>query len=93
MVPDTLPPYRKATHERGLNAPAIGGFAVVVSDSDDLPEAARALYVGGAGDITMTALDGSVLTFASLAAGTLLPVSCIRVWSTGTSATSIVGLV
>ena len=90
---DTLPPYREATSARGLTSPAIGGFSVSKSDAVDLEEVARALYVGGAGNLKVTTLDGSVLTFVGLQTGALLPVSCTRVWSTGTTAANIVGLV
>jgi hypothetical protein len=53
---------------------------------------AKAIFVGGAGDLVIkNDLDTSV-TFQNLAAGTLLPVSTTRVMSTGTSATNIIAL-
>lgn len=90
---ETLPPYREAASARGLTSPAIGGFAITKSDSNDLAEVARAVYIGAGGSLKVTALDGSVLTFVGLQTGALLPVSCTRVWSTGTTAANIVGLV
>jgi len=58
------------------------------------------IYVGGAGDVSVVAagkkIDGTTdnaVTFAGLAAGTFLPVLAKRVNSTGTTATSLVGMV
>ena len=48
-----------------------------------------ALYVGTAGTLKVTMLDGSVVSYAAIAAGRH-PLRVKRVWSTGTSATGIV---
>jgi hypothetical protein len=77
---------------KGL-APAVGGAAVVPNDGADLAFEARSLYVGGAGDVKVTTVDGSVLVFAGVPAGTVLPVAARRVWATGSTATGIVALV
>jgi hypothetical protein len=52
----------------------------------------QGLYIGGAGNVAARMLDGSVVTFSAVPAGTLLPVQCDRVMSTNTTATLIIGL-
>ena len=66
-------------------------FAVTPADSD-LVQPARALYVGGAGNLVITTTGGSVVTLAGVAAGSFVPISVKRVAAAST-ATSIVGLV
>lgn len=75
-----------------VTAPAMNALAVTKSDTVDLPNAARGLYIGGAGDVTATmAGSGNDVVFVGLAAGTVLPVSVTRV-KNATTATSIVAL-
>ena len=50
------------------------------------------LYIGVLGDVKVQTASGSTLTFVGVNAGTFLPVQCIQVYSTGTSATNILGL-
>jgi hypothetical protein len=50
-----------------------------------------ALYVGGAGDVTVKTVDGSTVAFVGAVAGSILPIQCQQVRS-ATTATSIVGL-
>ena len=50
------------------------------------------LFVGGAGNIKVTTSSGSTVTFNGIAAGTFMPVSALKVWSTGTTATNIIAL-
>lgn len=51
----------------------------------------RALYVGGAGDVTIRTLDGSTTTFVGVPAGQILPVCGDKLMSTNTTATNVVG--
>ena len=77
----------------GLGAPAVNGFAVTPSDSADFAFATRAIYVGGAGTVVAVLFpSGAVLTFVGATAGSILPVRASRVNSTGTTATSLLGL-
>jgi hypothetical protein len=75
-----------------LLACATGGEAVTPSDSAELTKFARALYVGGTGNISVITTDGSTLTFSNYPDQTWLPVQCKQVKSTGTTATSIVAV-
>ncbi len=76
-----------------LDGPAVHGFAVTPSDSIDLPEITRALYVGDGGDVAALLQSGASVTFAAVQPGTILPVRVSRILATGTTATAIVGLV
>jgi hypothetical protein len=80
--------------ELGVNytSPAVGGAAITPSDTADLSKAARALYVGGSGNVKVITIDGSVLTFTAVPGGTVLPVRVRRVFNTDTTATSLIAL-
>jgi len=65
-------------------------FAITKSDSTIVN--IDALYVGGAGDVAVQPLKGSVVTFVDVPAGSILPVKCTKVMSTNTDATLMVGL-
>lgn len=73
--------------------------AVTPSDSSDIPSITGGtsnngcvLYIGGAGNLRVTTVGGDDVSFSGVLAGSFLPVQVIKVWSTGTSATSIVAL-
>lgn len=71
---------------------AVNCIAITPSDSD-LVTPVRALYIGGSGNVTINDTGGGAVTFAGVQAGSILPVMARRVWATGTTATSIVGLI
>lgn len=71
---------------------AANGGAITPSDSTVLTPPTRALYVGGAGDVTVVTVGGSVLDFKAVPVGTTLPVQAQMVKATGTTATFILGL-
>lgn len=70
--------------------PMFPGDAVAVTTSDTATFNPSVLYVGGAGNLKVTTAQGTDVTFPSVPAGFVLPVQVIRVWATGTAATSIV---
>ena len=78
---------------RILNNPSPAEFAAAVTPSDtvNFGQPTRALYIGGAGTVAAI-IDGSAVSFVGLNAGTILPIRCSRVNTTGTTATSIVAL-
>lgn len=79
-------------HTEGLNSPASDYGAITADDNTDLDNLTRAIYVGGDGDLVVHDPEGNPVTFASLAAGTLLPIRAARVLATGTTATGLVGI-
>lgn len=90
----TRDPYRLGG---AMSAPAEILAEITPSDVDDLaPHYAKALYVGGDGDLTILPVDhgdGAPVTLVGVKAGSLLPVRVRRVYATGTTATDIVALV
>ncbi len=76
---------------KGLGV-AVGGAAVTPSDSEDLAFVARALWIGGAGDVKVDTANGDTITLAGATAGTVVPVAVKRVYATLTTATNIVAL-
>ena len=77
-----------ASQSTGINGPARNAASVTPSDGTDLPDTARALYIGGAGDVAVITVGGQTETF-TVPAGLLLPLCIERVLATGTTATAI----
>lgn len=74
-------------------APAERCFAIVPSDSEPLPLATKAIYVGTAGDVTLRSVAGAEdVVFRNLPDGAVLDVRVIAVRATGTTAADIVAL-
>jgi hypothetical protein len=65
---------------------------VTPSDSADLTNVTRKLFVGGAGNIKVTTAGGETLLLTGVAAGSVLDICVSRVWSTTTTATNIVAM-
>lgn len=75
------------------SGPARRAFAVVPSDSADLPVLPKALYVGGGGTVVLRTVDASAdVAFRNVAAGQVLDVRAQFVRAAGTTATDIVAL-
>jgi hypothetical protein len=68
------------------------GVAVTPSDTVGYGTDARALYVGGAGNVTLLTSAGTVLLFQNVPAGSQIPMRHGRVNATGTTATNMVAL-
>ncbi len=79
-------------HAPGLESPASSAQSVVPSDTIDMPHITRAIYVGGAGDLSVEMKDGGAVTFKNVGAGAVVAIRVSRVFATGTTATDIVGL-
>lgn len=84
---------RFSNRASALSGPASGGFAVEPHDSNIMPQVSRALYVGGAGTISMVLVSGDPLTLSNVPAGSVLPVRARQVLATGTTATAIAAFV
>lgn len=67
--------------------------AVTPSDSVDISglSRVRGLYIGVTGDVVVVDSQGNAVTFSNVPVG-ILPVQCIRVNETSTTATNIVAL-
>ena len=79
---------------RGLTSPAMGAEPITISGVAGpvvLGKTSRAIWVGGAGNLGGTMLDGTTAIFVGILAGTLLPVRMTQV-STTSTATSMVSV-
>jgi hypothetical protein len=76
---------------RGNVNVAAAAVAVTPSDTVDLATVAKALYIGGAGDVKVL-VGGEEVVFKAVPVGTVLPVAAQRVFATGTGASFIVAL-
>ena len=81
---------------------ATGAFPVTPSDSLNIVSDAGntkgytycTLYTSLGGNIKVTMLDGTDVTFNAVPVGTFIPIQVKRVWATGTAnVTGIIGLI
>jgi hypothetical protein len=73
--------------------PSPSFFAITPSDTAGFSVMARAVYVGGDGNVAVVAPNGDAVTFVGAKAGSVIPVNAIRVNATSTTATNLVGLI
>ncbi|MEO9652453.1 MAG: hypothetical protein ABJ360_18095 [Roseobacter sp.] len=76
----------------GLNSPAFGAFEITPDDETALSHVTRAIYVGGEGNLSLTMLEGQIITLTAVQPGMIYPIRCQLVHQTGTTASGIVGL-
>jgi hypothetical protein len=70
-----------------------GATAVTKSNSTVYDPPFLGLYVGGTGGVTVRMANGDDnIAFLAIPAGTFMPISVDKVYSTGTDASDIVGL-
>lgn len=82
-----------STRVASLADPADTAFVVTPADGADMAAVARGLYVGGTGHVSVVTAGGDTVLFSAVPVGTILPIRCKRVRSTGTTATLIVALI
>ena len=75
-----------------LDSPARNAFAITPHDTNELSFVTRGIYIGGAGNLKVTTAGGDTVTFTGVLAGTIIPIQAKLVFSTLTTATSLVGL-
>lgn len=82
-----------AKYTSGLESPARNVFSITPHETDELPFVPREIYVGGAGDIEMVAVDSdTAVILKAVPAGMRLPYRAKRIISTNTTATDLVGV-
>jgi hypothetical protein len=79
-------------YSRGLTSPPEHAIAISPDDTSELSQPTRALYVGGGGNLRVTLLGGSTVSFANVPAGSMIPLRVTRVFATNTTASDILGL-
>jgi hypothetical protein len=68
-----------------------GAKTVTPSDTVDLSYPS-VIYVGVGGNVQVTTAQGDQVIFVGLIAGQVIPVQVIRVWSTSTTATTMLAI-
>lgn len=92
MTADPKNPFPNRTG--GITDLPAKAFAITPDDAATLPVYVRAIHVGGAGDLAVLFLeDDEPVTFPNLPAGFRLDGRIKSVLYTGTSATSLIGLI
>jgi hypothetical protein len=76
----------------GYRNDLIGSDAVAITPADATFVDLIGVFVGGAGNLTVTTASGNDCTFTGVPAGAQLALGIIKVKSTGTTATNIVGI-
>jgi len=78
----------------GMTGPAQNVVEITPHDTNEIVagQAMRGVYVGVAGDITVVTNRGSEATFKAFPAGQFVPVVCVIVKATGTTAEDLVGV-
>ncbi len=80
-------------HRPDVTNPAADAFAITPSNSaGDNFTLTRGFYVGAAGNVAVVLESGTAVTFPNMLAGVVYPIRCVRINSTNTTASSIVGL-
>lgn len=78
------------TGENSATAPA-RSFEVVVTDTPMTKGPCRSLYVGTGGSV-VAVIGGASVTFAGVQDGTILPIVCTEVETSGTTASNMIAL-
>lgn len=87
-----MPSDNFASSPRKIDGPVRSAAAVVPHATNGI-DTTRAIYVGGAGDITLRLVDDSTdQVFKAVPAGSLLPIRASFIRASGTTATSILAL-
>lgn len=76
----------------GLTSPYNDAAAVTPSDSTDLANTTRAIYVGSQGNLTVRMAGSGNDVLFTLDKHEMLPLRVVRVLATGTTCTNIVAL-
>lgn len=66
--------------------------AITPSNTVAITGVARAIWVGGAGNIVAVMQNGDAVTFNGATAGSLIPIRFVRINATNTTATNLVAL-
>jgi hypothetical protein len=87
-----MPNDRFSAYADSLDSPAAQAFAIVPSDSAELPAVTKAIYVGSSGDVTLRPVRAAAdVTYRNVPDGAYLTVRASHVRATGTTADDLVG--
>lgn len=73
---------------------AISMFSITKHDTNELPSVVRMIYVGGSGDVSVVDTRGNTVVHKGVSSGSYLgPFNVLKVTSTNTTATDLIGYV
>ncbi len=75
-----------------IDRAGLASDAFTITASDATTQRAAAVYVGVAGNVAVKTEDGTSVIFVGATAGSILPIKTLQILSTGTTATSLIGL-
>jgi len=80
-----------------IDASGEGAVAVTTSDTVNISfpsgiHRTKGIYVGVTGNLRVLMVDGTTVTFVGIAAGVIHPIAAVRVYSTSTTASSILAV-
>ena len=81
-----------ARHQSTDRSPYSHGAAITPHDTNELTNVTRGIYVGGAGNVKVTTVDGDTITYVAVPVGTTLDVQAKIVFATLTTATNLLAL-
>ena len=79
-------------NEFPAEGPARSATEITPNDTTDLTTPTRGIYLGASGNVKVDMVDSGTVTFSSMAAGMVHPLRVKRIYATGTTATSIIGV-
>ena len=79
-------------YANSLTTPAVGHEDIIPSDTEDLKQVTKQLFIGASGDLRIMALDGTIATYSGLPGGSILNLRVKRVLATGTRADFLVAM-
>lgn len=85
-------PYQYATAH--IQNPITNAFSISPSNTTDLPVTTRSVYIGSSGDLRVTLKDmpdGTFVTYKNMIEGLSYPLRIKRVFSSGTTASNLIG--
>ena len=77
-------------HDKQI-VPATSLVLASLHDTNTIPPT-RGVWVGGVGVLKVTTAQNEDVVISGIVGGTVLPISVIRLWSTGTDATLIIAM-
>lgn len=80
------------TYSTGLESPGRRHYAITPHNSNNESFAFRAIYVGVTGDVVVVDAAGNAVTYKNAVQGSYILMCGIRVNSTNTTATNLVGV-
>ncbi len=81
-----------ASFQDSLSLPCRNAAAVTPSDSTDLTDVTKYVWVGSTGNMVVVTAGGQTVTITGIPNGTLLPIRVSRIKSTSTTASNILAL-